>query len=109
MRLDRRNALFARPRGNQPSSPSEYSDWLFPDTFADKPYSKRPKSIDDAEPSDDEQAQQSKRRRLNEVRRYDVDGGGAVGVGMGISRDDDRIIIDDLDPKWVEPLGVVSL
>lgn len=102
MRLDRRNPIFARPRGNQPTSPSEYADWLFPDTFADKVHSKRPKSIDDvdADTSDeDETERQSKRRRLDEVRRYDVDSGGAVGVGMGISRDDDRIIIDDLDPK----------
>lgn len=104
MRLDRRNPIFPRPRGNQPTSPLEYADWLFPDTFADKPYSKRPKSIDDVDadadtPDEDETVQQSKRRRLNEVRRYDVDSGGAVGVGMGISRDDDRIIIDDQDPK----------
>lgn len=103
MRLDRRNPVFARPRGNQPTSPSEYADWLFPDTFADRPYSKRPKSIDDVDaaetPDEDESARQSKRRRLDELRRYDVDTGGAVGVGMSISRDDDRIIIDDLDPK----------
>jgi enhancer of polycomb-like protein len=103
MRLDRRNSIFAHHRGKQPTSSSEYADWLFPDTFADKPYSKRPKSIDDvdadANSDDNESSQQSKRRRLDEVRRYDVDSGGAVGVGMGISRDDDRIIIDDLDPK----------
>jgi pyruvate/2-oxoglutarate dehydrogenase complex dihydrolipoamide acyltransferase (E2) component len=44
---------------------------------------------------------QAKRRRLNEIRRYDVDSGGAIGVGMGIVRDDDRVVIDDLDPKYV--------
>ena len=38
-------------------------------------------------------------RRMNEVWRYDVDRGGALGVGMGITEDEDRIIIDDLDPK----------
>lgn len=99
MRLDRRNPVFPHPRGKQPTSPSEYSDWLFPDTFADRPRSKRPTSIDDVDSDEDALAQPSKRRRLEEVRRYDVDTGGAVGVGMGISRDDDRIVIDDLDPK----------
>jgi hypothetical protein len=56
-----------------------------------------------AAPSDeldpDESHRQAKRRRLNETRRYDVDSGGAVGVGMGTLRDDDRVVIDDLDPK----------
>jgi len=56
-----------------------------------------------AAPSDDldpeEIYRQAKRRRLNEIRRYDVDSGGAVGVGMGTLRDDDRVVIDDLDPK----------
>jgi hypothetical protein len=41
----------------------------------------------------------AKRRRLNEIRRYDVDSGGAVGVGMGVAKDDDRVIIDDMDSK----------
>lgn len=99
MRLDRRNPVFPHLRGNKPTSPSEYAEWLFPDTFADRPRSKRPTSIDDVDADDDPLALPSKRRRLDEVRRYDVDTGGAVGVGMGISRDDDRIIIDDLDPK----------
>ena len=56
-----------------------------------------------AAPSDEldpeEVYRQAKRRRLNEIRRYDVDSGGAVGVGMGTLRDDDRVVIDDLDPK----------
>jgi hypothetical protein len=56
-----------------------------------------------AAPSDEldpeEAYRQAKRRRLNEIRRYDVDSGGAVGVGMGTLRDDDRVVIDDLDPK----------
>jgi hypothetical protein len=54
-------------------------------------------------PSDELDPEEShrlaKRRRLNEIRRYDVDSGGAVGVGMGTVRDDDRVVIDDLDPK----------
>jgi len=39
------------------------------------------------------------RRRLNEIWRYDVDRGGALGIGMGMGEDEDRVIIDDLDPK----------
>jgi hypothetical protein len=191
LRLDRRTALVAHHRGKQPCSFDGYADWLFPDSFADKEYSKRPTSIDgfnladysvDSEvedvvvdtverkedddkvndgdkvedteivddslekvdgaieddkaddnevvtvnidtagedkvnttadvdvvmtdtskaarvrvPSDGERI--AKRRRLNEMRRYDVDSGGAVGVGMGVAKDDDRVIIDDMDSK----------
>jgi enhancer of polycomb-like protein len=83
-----------------PTAPSEYSDWLFPDSSDNKDYSARPKSIEDAlEEDEDETEREAKRRRLNEVRRYDVDSGGAVGVGMGTGRDDDRVVIDDLDAK----------
>jgi len=48
---------------------------------------------------EDEVERDAKRRRLNEFRHYDVDSGGAVGVGMGVGRDDDRVVIDDLDAK----------
>lgn len=41
----------------------------------------------------------AKRRRLNEVWRYDVDRGGGLGVGMGMVEDDDRLVIDDHDIK----------
>lgn len=59
-------------------------------TAARPPTDARDSDVDD---------RQAKRRRLNEIRRYDVDSGGAVGVGMGTLRDDDRVVIDDLDPK----------
>jgi enhancer of polycomb-like protein len=100
LRLDRRPALDVCHRGKMPTAPSEYSDWLFPDSSVNKDYSARPKSIEDAlEEDEDETEREAKRRRLNEVRRYDVDSGGAVGVGMGTGRDDDRVVIDDLDAK----------
>jgi enhancer of polycomb-like protein len=62
-------------------------------------------SIDNVDPVEEEDvleveaARLAKRRRLNEIRRYDADSGGAVGVGMGVAKDDDRVVIDDLDPK----------
>lgn len=103
LRLDRRPALTACHRGKPPTNPGGYADWLFPDSSADKSYSARPKSIDDVSKEtveeEDEIERDAKRRRLNEVRHYDVDSGGAVGVGMGVARDDDRVVIDDLDAK----------
>jgi hypothetical protein len=61
------------------------------------PSTTRAATSDELDP--EEVYRQAKRRRLNEIRRYDVDSGGAVGVGMGTLRDDDRVVIDDLDPK----------
>jgi hypothetical protein len=61
------------------------------------PSTTRAATSDELDP--EEVCRQAKRRRLNEIRRYDVDSGGAVGVGMGTLRDDDRVVIDDLDPK----------
>ena len=51
LRLDRRTALLHHYRGKQPTtgSATEYSEWLFPDSFAGKDYSERPTSIGDAE------------------------------------------------------------
>lgn len=51
----------------------------------------------EAEEADEED--RVKRRRLNEVWRYGVDRGGAVGVGLGMIEDEDRVVIDDLDAK----------
>jgi enhancer of polycomb-like protein len=48
---------------------------------------------------EDASEESAKRRRLNEICRYNVDSGGGVGVGMGMTADDDRVIIDDLDVK----------
>jgi hypothetical protein len=54
---------------------------------------------DGKKPDDADDEGRRKRRRLDEVWRYDVDRGGAVGVGMGVMEDADRVIIDDLDSK----------
>ena len=103
MRLDRRNPVFARRRGVPPKSGADFPDWLFPETTCSKLASRRPKSIEDVFDNMDEAEQtnegRAKRRRLNEVWRYDVDHGGALGVGMGMAEDEDRILIDDLHPK----------
>jgi hypothetical protein len=102
-RLDRRPALSSCHRGKPPSAAGDYADWLFPDSTKDKIHSTRPTSIDDVvmkeADEEDEVERDAKRRRLNEFRHYDVDSGGAVGVGMGVGRDDDRVVIDDLDAK----------
>ena len=98
VRLDRRLPTWATHRGAAPKSTSGMPDWLFPDSAATKPSRARPKSIDDVEEEVDER-NDAKRRRLNEMCRYDVNKGGALGVGMGVSADEDRVIIDDLDLK----------
>lgn len=54
-----------------------------------------------------EQSPKAMRKDLNETWRYDVDRGGAVGVGMGLEEDYDRVIIDDLEAKWVHCLWTV--
>ena len=46
-----------------------------------------------------EQSPKAMRKDLYETWRYDVDRGGAVGVGMGLEEDYDRVIIDDLEAK----------
>ncbi|ORY30601.1 enhancer of polycomb-like-domain-containing protein [Naematelia encephala] len=125
LRLDRRPWVPARLKlGSKPS----LEDRLFPDTLCLRPASRRPRSIDDIpqrkdddeeeedededEDDGDEAAERvqddgddtfssTKRRRLNEIWRYDADHGGAVGVGMGLAGDEDRVIIDDLDPKYM--------
>jgi enhancer of polycomb-like protein len=82
-----------------PKSASAVPDWLFPDSAATKPSRPRPKSIVDVEDDAADERHEAKRRRLNEMCRYDVNKGGALGVGMGVSADEDRVIIDDLDLK----------
>ena len=101
LRLDRRNPVFAHRRGPAPKLASEFSDWLFPDTFCSKSALRRPRSIDevDNEDKDETMEDRTKMRRLNEIWRYDAERGGALGVGMGDPEDEDRIVIDDLDPK----------
>ena len=108
--LDRRPAVYARHRGCMPKDPKELSSWLFPDASADKPSRPRPRSIDEDEDEDvDDGRAEIKRRRLNESVRYDVNRGGAVGVGMGITEDNDHIVIDDYDPKYVPTLLLTGL
>lgn len=108
MRLDRRLPSWPHHRGGQPKSAKDLPDWLFPDTLGDKPSRRRPRSIDEVEEDkEDEDANEdwplptggAKKRKLNEIWRYDVDRGGALGVGMGVPEDDDRVVIDDLDVK----------
>ncbi|WVW84986.1 hypothetical protein I302_107022 [Kwoniella bestiolae CBS 10118] len=99
LRLDRKTPLYSHRKGLPPSSPSDYADWLFPDTFPSSSSSRRPKSIDEAEDEEDELS--SKRRKLNEVSRYDVSRGGALGVGMGMEEDMDRVVVDDFDSKYI--------
>lgn len=105
LRLDRRNAVLPRRRDTAPApgigSGAKYGEWLFPDSLGAKADSNRPKSIDDVQRDRDdlEEEGRAKRRRLNEMWRYDVDSGGAVGVGMGVNGDEERVIIDDLEPK----------
>ena len=101
LRLDRRNPVFVHRRGPAPKLASAFSDWLFPGTFSSKSASRRPKSIEEVDDEDMDETMEDRAqvRRMNEVWRYDVDRGGALGVGMGITEDEDRIIIDDLDPK----------
>lgn len=101
LRLDRRLPVWSHRRGGEPKSASDLPDWLFPDTEGDRPSRRRPKSIDEVDDQEEESvaASGAKKRKLNEAWRYDVDRGGALGVGMGISEDDDRVVIDDLDIK----------
>nr|XP_031864462.1 uncharacterized protein CI109_000376 [Kwoniella shandongensis]KAA5531534.1 hypothetical protein CI109_000376 [Kwoniella shandongensis] len=101
VRLDRRTALLSRRRGSPPSSPTKYPDWLFPDTAPSRSEGRRPRSIDELEEDSPSSPEVLKRRRLNEVWRYDVDRGGALGVGMGVLEDQDRVIVDDLESKYV--------
>lgn len=99
VRLDRRTSIYAHRRGIQPASPSEYPTWLFPDIAPRRSEKKRPRSIDEVEEEMREQSPKAMRKDLNETWRYDVDRGGAVGVGMGLEEDYDRVIIDDLEAK----------
>ncbi|WVQ65343.1 uncharacterized protein L199_003519 [Kwoniella botswanensis] len=99
LRLDRRTPLYSHRTGLPPSSPSDYADWLFPDTVPSPNSSRRPKSIDEVEEDEDDWSQ--KRRKLNELSRYDVSRGGALGVGMGMEEDMDRVVVDDFDSKYI--------
>ncbi|WWC71031.1 uncharacterized protein I206_104984 [Kwoniella pini CBS 10737] len=101
LRLDRRTPLFNHRKGSLPSSSPEYSDWLFPDTVPPPMSKRRPKSIDEVDDENDDQDVSSKRRKLNELSRYDTSRGGALGVGMGMEEDLDRVIVDDLDSKYI--------
>jgi enhancer of polycomb-like protein len=87
-------------RGPVPFNAKEMPSWLFPDTSSAKFSRIRPKSIDDVENDEEDAYAEAKRRRLNEVWRYNVDRGGGLGVGMGIIEDDDRLVIDDHDIKY---------
>ncbi|WVF68779.1 hypothetical protein IAT40_003551 [Kwoniella sp. CBS 6097] len=104
IRLDRRTPQISRRRA-PPSTSSDYSEWLFPDNVPRMSASTRPRSIDEvleARERDEEEVYiANKRRRLNEVCRYDVSRGGALGVGMGVAEDKDRVIVDDLDSKYI--------
>ncbi|WVQ96306.1 hypothetical protein IAU59_003410 [Kwoniella sp. CBS 9459] len=104
VRLDRRTPITTRRRA-PPSVSSDYAGWLFPDNVPRKSASYRPKSIDEAlearELEQEEADSPNKRRRLNEICRYDVSRGGALGVGMGVAEDKDRVIVDDLDSKYI--------
>ena len=65
---------------------------------------RRPKSIDDVDDDAmdaEDESFDARMQRLREGFRYDVDSGGAVGIGMGMSNNEDRLVIDDLDPKYV--------
>lgn len=99
LRLDRRRPVLPSRRGVAPSSPTDFSSWIFPDNTLGKNPRQRPRSIDQDDADEDERDAAAKRRKLNEIWRYDADHGGCVGVGMGISEDQDRIVIDDLDAK----------
>ncbi|WVR06584.1 hypothetical protein IAU60_003616 [Kwoniella sp. DSM 27419] len=104
IRLDRRAPVFPNRRGGPPTTPSDYPDWLFPDTTP-RSTVRRPKSIDEVEDelpiAADPDDHSEKRRKLNEIWRYDVSKGGALGVGMGVVEDQDRVIIDDMDQKYI--------
>ncbi|OCF37306.1 hypothetical protein I316_01215 [Kwoniella heveanensis BCC8398] len=108
VRLDRRAPLSSRRRA-PPATSSDYPDWLFPDRSPRKSTSPRPRSVDEVleareqerEREEEEADSPSKRRRLNEICRYDVSRGGALGVGMGVAEDQDRVIVDDLESKYI--------
>jgi hypothetical protein len=88
----------ATPAPTEPAAGDKTAEGVTPTTTAlTLPSTTRAAPSDEVDP--EEIYRQAKRRRLNEIRRYDVDSGGAVGVGMGTLRDDDRVVIDDLDPK----------
>lgn len=94
--------MLGRRRCAASSAGDDASDLLFPDTISSRPSSRRPKSIEEIEEEEEDTDEFSaKRRRLNEVWRYDVDHGGALGVGMGVAGNGDWVLIDDLDPKSV--------
>lgn len=99
VRLDRRAAIYAgRNRGPMPKSNLELREWLFGGAD-DKPSRKRPSSIDDVVTSDaDEEENEIRRKRLRERWRYDREEG-TLNVTMGIREEEDRIVVDDFDPK----------
>jgi enhancer of polycomb-like protein len=89
-----------------PKSPSDLSDWLFPVVADERASRRRPTSIDEEEEEEEEEEEADwpmvsggKKRKYDEMWRYDADSGGAIGVGMGVSQEDDRVVIDDLDLK----------
>lgn len=97
--LDRRLPTRTARRGPMPTTPDKLAPWLFPDVVGNRFADRRPKSIDQDSDSDDESPR--KRQRLNETMRYDASRGGAIGVGMGVSSEDDRIVVDDYDSKYI--------
>jgi enhancer of polycomb-like protein len=102
--LDRRLPVRAARRGAMPTSPDRLRDWYFPDMVDGRVSRRRPRSIDadDEDTQDDDLKPGSrKRQRLNEIMRYDSSQGGAVGVGMGLTGDDDRLVLDDYDIKYM--------
>ena len=92
------NAIVVDEATPAPTAVDKTAEGVTPTITALAPPSTAPAAPGD-ELDPEETYRQAKRRRLNEIRRYDVDSGGAVGVGMGTLRDDDRVVIDDLDPK----------
>nr|ODN91801.1 hypothetical protein L203_01053 [Cryptococcus depauperatus CBS 7841] len=95
LRLDRKTPLYVHRRGSPPTSSLDYPAWLFPSTRPTLER-KRPRSVDDVEP-----VERKKQKNPDEIWRYDVDKGGALGVGMGLEDDQDRVIIDDLESKYI--------
>lgn len=103
IRLDRRAPSFSLHRSGQATGDLGPRDWLFADRSGSRVSRRRPRSIDEVEDEVDEQEgerqAEMKRRKVDEVWRYDASRGGALGVGMGLGNDEDHFVLDDLDAK----------